>query len=231
MISRSSFDRLARASILCAPSLPICASFHRVATSRRVPAAFFAHAPGGALVGVPELVGMRSVDGGARRPLAGAMKWRGWGSRAFSAEADGQSEEPEQNEPQRDDMSAFGDGEGGGGYGSYRGPTQEEIEADMTPVVRHPILSTETKDLLWKLNKDDPVENSHEALGKKFGLSPKRVHAICRLKQMEVLDRFHTPLSLDRHASSPQLIKLDVNHELAAAHTQGQLHVDSWIGG
>ncbi|KAJ1480111.1 hypothetical protein T484DRAFT_1811844 [Baffinella frigidus] len=170
MLSRSAMDRLVRAAVLRSPTLPASASFHAAAASGRVAAAAPPHA---AVFG---RTGGRAV---AHRPLGQVAMGRGWGVRTFASEA--KDDADDDDEPR--DRDEMGDGDQAGQQ-KHRGPTEEEIRADMTPIEHdpeeiradmtrialypeeiradmtpvelYPIFSVETKDLIWKLNKDDP---------------------------------------------------------------------------
>ena len=61
-------------------------------------------------------------------------------------------------------------------------PTVDGTATDYNPVVMHPLLSTETKTLMYRLHKEDPKQNSEAALAARFGISDLRVKAILLLQ-------------------------------------------------
>ena len=64
-----------------------------------------------------------------------------------------------------------------------RGRRDDGPNPDFNPVPIQPILSSETKTLIYELHAKDPQENSQTALAARFGISDVRVQAILMLQK------------------------------------------------
>lgn len=66
---------------------------------------------------------------------------------------------------------------------SVRGRGDDRPNEDYNPPPIQPILSSETKSLMYSLHTKDPVENSEAVLAARFGISDLRVRAILMLQE------------------------------------------------
>jgi len=63
------------------------------------------------------------------------------------------------------------------------GRRNDRPNEDYNPVPIQPILSSDTKNLMYSLHTKDPVTNSEEVLAERFGISDLRVKAILMLQK------------------------------------------------
>ena len=97
------------------------------------------------------------------------------GGEADGAAGDAGEKKPEERSPGR--------APSGRSERPQRGRRDDGPNEDFNPVPIQPILSSETKTLMYELHEKDKVENSEEALAARFGISDVRVRAILMLQK------------------------------------------------